>query len=220
MNKIFVKKISLGVILSLCISMSGQAFNSPVNAKELNHTQITNAKIKYFNNISNKITQSITVTNNRVIFDKTKAIQVGLSKEQIRKLDNIYNEINIGIRNKSVSVVVRNGQYDITPNQCTSSKDNNIILKNAPSIYHFRFTATQCSDIAAILAGTGSTSATIAGVLGLTGVGIPAAIVLTIATGIQGLGSSYLWYCSNHGGLVVNYNLKNGNISYHAAYDN
>lgn len=72
---------------------------------------------------------------------------------------------------------------------------------------YVKLSARECGDIAAKLAGGGATAASIAGVLGLTGYGISAAIALTIASGIMGLGSAYMWYCSNANGFYYNYRL-------------
>ena len=64
----------------------------------------------------------------------------------------------------------------------------------------------ECADAAAILAGGACTAAGIAGILGLTGVGIPVAVGLTIGGIVLGLGSSYMWYCSNKNGFYYNFN--------------
>lgn len=74
--------------------------------------------------------------------------------------------------------------------------------KNAVG-YKITLSARDCSDLAALAAGGSITGGSVSAVLGLTGVGIPGAIALAVLSGVAGVGSSYLWLCSNHNGATM-----------------
>lgn len=69
--------------------------------------------------------------------------------------------------------------------------------------YKVFLSAQNCGDLAALAAAGSITCGTVSAVLGLTGVGIPFAIAGAIAAGVLGLGSAYMWLCSNHNGAWV-----------------
>lgn len=77
----------------------------------------------------------------------------------------------------------------------------------------FTLNRYQCADAAAILAGASVLAFTVAGVTGLLG-HIELAIALTIAGGIIGIGSAYMWYCSNKNGFRLYYNTISRQITY------
>ena len=68
--------------------------------------------------------------------------------------------------------------------------------------YKITLSARNCGDLAALAAGSVSMS-TVSAVLELSGVGITGAIALTIAEGVVGVGSAYMWLCSNHNGATM-----------------
>lgn len=223
MNRNSLKKISLGLILSFSVVTFGQGVHA--NAAVTNQSQTLNVQSSISESLVSKVEQTITVTKDNVIFDSNKALKLGFSQDQVNRLASIYNEINNGIKNKTISVVNKNGNYDISiTNSYTGSHSlksysqslNSVSTQSWLTIY---CNSTQCGDAAAILAGTAGTAAAVAGALGLTGVGIPAAFVLTIAAAIIGMGSAYLWVCSNHGGLIIQCNPATGDFWYHKLYN-
>ena len=89
--------------------------------------------------------------------------------------------------------------------------DGGVSVSKSWSGFQVTLSSGECADTAAVLAGGSVTAATISGVLGLTGVGIPYAIALAIGSGIMGLGSAYMWYCSNKNGFYFKYNFVGAN---------
>lgn len=69
--------------------------------------------------------------------------------------------------------------------------------------YKVTLSTRNCGDLAALAAGGSITFATVSAVLGLTGVGIPGAIACAVLAGVAGLGSAYMWLCSNHRGATM-----------------
>ncbi|PKM95145.1 MAG: hypothetical protein CVU84_07430 [Firmicutes bacterium HGW-Firmicutes-1] len=69
--------------------------------------------------------------------------------------------------------------------------------------YKITLSARNCGDLAALAAGGSISVASVAALLGLSGVGIPWAIAGVIYAGVLGVGSSYMWICSNHNGATM-----------------
>ncbi len=221
--KRFIKMIAYTLIVVSVTLLGGNS--TPVKAQDLNDN-ITEIQINDFENSINKINKTITVTESKVIFDKDEAHNIGFTDKEIKNLDSMYTGINKMIKNNQACIIkTTNGNYDVKINDTLDnnlnensiktplSRSNHTHIRNIPGGYNIYFDATKCSDVAAALAGGAATTASIAGVLGLTGVGIPYAVALTIASGVMGIASAYMWYCSNHNGLDVIY--KHGKFSYH-----
>lgn len=222
MKKNFFKTISCGLILSTVMLFSGDI--KLVNAKTITEDNaiIETINVENLKESTQKISNTITITKTNIVFDKDKAFNEGFTSEEVERLSSIYDEMNQMIKDNKASIVkTKNNSYDIKMNNRINNniksndgiKDTN---SNTKSIitpmwygYEFYFSARECGDAAAILAGAAATVAAVAGVLGLTG-HIPAAIVTTVAAGVLGLGSAYLWYCSNCNGLNARYNKITG----------
>lgn len=69
--------------------------------------------------------------------------------------------------------------------------------------YKIILSAKNCGDLAALAAGGSISSGTVSAVLGLSGVGIPGAIVCAVLGGVAGVGSAYMSLCSNHRGATM-----------------
>ncbi|MCH3965268.1 MAG: hypothetical protein LKE46_13470 [Clostridium sp.] len=179
---------------------------------------IQTLQVKGIKSLATKISNSLTITDSQVIFDEIKAADEGLSSEQIQKLKDVYSKMNQMVKDKTLSIKKNNaGVYDISVNEKTKElakneltgsvyKSSDTFTPNAVVTkryygYDFYFSPAECSDAGAYLAGGGAAAGTLAGILGVTGAGIPLTVVSIIAAGALGLGSAYFWYCSNHGGL-------------------
>ena len=69
--------------------------------------------------------------------------------------------------------------------------------------YKITLSARNCGDLVALAAAGSVSMSTVSAVLGLSGVGITGAIALAIAGGVVGVGSAYMWLCSNHNGATM-----------------
>ncbi|ADY56273.1 hypothetical protein Sgly_1978 [Syntrophobotulus glycolicus DSM 8271] len=210
------KKVISCVLLMMTILVTGGVIPANATVIEQPSASIIKAQVSDVKAMNDKITQCLIITDSQIIFDVDKASKVGLSNDQINNLKNTYTEMNKMVQNKSLSIVeTKNGTYDIQSNKNTEAYTTNV-AKNysgtsgqiSPNLvtprwygWDFWWSASECSDIAAILAGGSISAATLAGILGLTGVGMPVAVASTIAMGVMGLGSAYFWYASNHGGV-------------------
>ena len=76
--------------------------------------------------------------------------------------------------------------------------------------WYFELNSTECADAAAYLAAGAATAAGLTAILGLSQVGAPAAGIAAICTTMIGVGSAYMWYCSNGNGFRAQY--RNGNL--------
>lgn len=190
-----------------------------ISSKSVVETQsVQSNKVKQ---LGDKINKGLVISKTKITFDANKAAKAGLSNEQIKSLKNTYKEMDQLVQNKTLSIIKTNkGTYDIKSNASVNTGIKASTVKSGitantvvrSSLYTaleldtgwmVTFSKSQCNDVAAILAGGSASAATLAGILGLTGVGIPAAIVSTIAAGILGVGSAYFWYSSNHVGATV-----------------
>ncbi len=82
--------------------------------------------------------------------------------------------------------------------------EGGVSVKKTSMGYKVVLSAQDCGDLAALAAGGSATMATVSGVLGATGVGIPAVVVTAVLAGVSGVGSAYMWLCSNHKGATIN----------------
>ncbi|MTK13382.1 MAG: hypothetical protein F8N39_15240 [Clostridiaceae bacterium] len=179
-------------------------------------------QIKNFKSLGDKINKSMTVEKDKIVFDEAKALKSGLSKSQVQNLKATYDSLNKMIEDKTVIIVKQsNGKYDIQANNATKPINDtaprmqqNVVVN--PNIYGYDIfiSASECNDIAAELAGGTATVAMIGGLLGLDGQ-LPAAAALTVAAGVLGIGSAYMWYASNHGGLDASLVVYTAQFYYH-----
>lgn len=227
MKRNYLRGITCALLLCTSMAIGGNSITANAATVTSNKSEVQTIKVHNFKDYGEKIDKSITVTESKIIFDQNKAAKAGLTSQEIKKLNSFYDEMNQAIKENKVSIIERsNGKYDIKANETSGIKveeTNNDPLMSTDSIisphYYgidFWFSAGECGDAAAYLAGGSVSFATLAGILGLTGgpATVPAAVVATVAAGVAGLGSAYLWYCSNRNGLDATYNFATG-LSFH-----
>lgn len=144
---------------------------------------------------------------------------LALTNEQIASFKNGLNALNKLISEGYFSV--SNGKItsakSLTGNAVasatnTSLTSTSLITANTVGrnglVYYDKLTESQTVKLEAALTGGGVAVGTVAGILGLSGVGIPAAIVATIVAGVLGVGASYILYMDANGGfkgVTLNY---------------
>ncbi|WP_102401262.1 hypothetical protein [Haloimpatiens massiliensis] len=212
-KKVLFKNIAFTLAFSTVMLIGGNVAHvyaaEPIT-KDIDMAQMTDIDMIQTININNfkesteKVSRTITITDLNIIFHKNKAFNEGFTNKEVKTLNSLYTEMNEMIKNNEVSIVkTSTGNYDIKLNDITKLMEHNDNLVKTRSVitkrwyeYDFYFSARQCG-------------AAVAGVLGLTG-HVPEAIATTVAAGVMGLGSSYLWYCSNCNGLDASYNYVTG----------
>ena len=220
MNENLLKNMACTLLVCTATLLGGNFVTTNAETVKNSKAKVQAITVTNFKTLTEKVEQCVTVDESRVLFDKDKASKAGLTNQEIERLSNIYNEMNQMIKsNKAYIFKADNGNYDVKIN-----KTSNII--NADSIdtkrwygYDFYFTPTECADAATYLQDGATAAVTIAGVLGLIGVGIPEAVVLTVGAGVAVLGDDYLWRAANHNGLNGVYYDTTGNVNFSINYN-
>ncbi|MDR3598085.1 hypothetical protein [Clostridium sp.] len=217
MKRNYLRGITCAALLCTSVAIGGNSITANAATVTSNKIQVQTVKVHNFKELGEKIDKSITITKSNIIFDKNKAAKAGLTSEEINKLNSLYDEMNQMVKDGKASIFeTSNGKYDIKMNQTNDPlmEQKSIISPHYYGI-DFYFSAGECADAAAYLAGGSVSLAVLSGLLGLSGpAGVPAAAMTLVASGIAGLGSAYLWYCSNRNGLDATYNYATG-LSFH-----
>jgi len=220
MKKNFLKNIACTLLVCTATLLGGNSVTANAETVKNTNTKVQAITVTNFKTLAEKVNQCVTVDESKVVFDKDKASKAGLTNQEIERLNNIYNEMNQMIKNNTASIVkMNNDKYDVRINGNSNIMHTDSIDTKRWYGYDFYFTPTECADTATYVQDGAVGAATIAGVLGLTGVGIPISVVLTVGAGVAYLGADYLWRAANHNGLNGVYYNATGNATFSINYN-
>ncbi len=220
-------KFPLGAVFSVSVPTYAYSDKYGVLSDEtLNSIELT---VNDFEKYYERVEAIIDIQENGISVDVDKAYSLGFTEQEVRSLLETYEAINQEI--KAGRMAVKPNQYgvlDICPNESQmqsmelgsgttmgfgsqiSYEPNTADVRTYWYGVDIYIPAKDCADIAALIAGGTATVGGIAGILGLYH--LPGALVGIVSAWIMGLGSAYLWYCSNANGLDVSYNYIDGMI--------